>query len=97
MARRCTITGKGVMFGNNVSHANNRTRRRFTPNIQNTSLFSEALGKMVRLRLSVNGIRTIEHCGGLDSFLVGSKASDLTPTLKRLREQVVAIRETKAA
>ncbi|HAU29512.1 MAG TPA: 50S ribosomal protein L28 [Rhodospirillaceae bacterium] len=97
MARRCTITGKGVMFGNNVSHANNKTRRRFTPNIQNTSLFSETLGKMVRLHLSVHGIRTIEHCGGLDEYLVNAAPSKLIPDLKRIREQIIGIREQKAA
>ena len=63
MSRRCDITGKGVLSGNNVSHANNKTRRRFLPNLQVTSLLSEALGQTVRLRLSTRAIRTIEHNG----------------------------------
>ena len=64
MSRRCQITGKGVLTGNNVSHANNKTRRRFLPNLQETSLLSDVLGAPVRLRLSTRAIRTIEHNGG---------------------------------
>ena len=70
MARRCGITGKGVMSGNNVSHANNRTRRRFLPNLQQQSFFSDVLATSIQLRLTTNGIRTIEHNGGLDAFLL---------------------------
>src|SRR3974390_1421471 len=66
MSRRCQITGKGVLTGNNVSHANNKTRRRFLPNLQDTSLLSDVLGMSVRLRLSTRAIRTIEHNGGID-------------------------------
>ena len=73
MARRCAITGKGVLTGNNVSHANNKTRRRFLPNLQDTSVMSDALGRPVRLRISTNGLRTIEHRGGLDAFLKTAK------------------------
>ena len=68
MSRRCQITGKGVLTGNNVSHANNKTRRRFLPNLQDVSLVSEVLGSAVRIRVSVQGLRTIEHNGGLDAF-----------------------------
>src|SRR3546814_12397301 len=75
MARRCAITGKGVQSGNNVSHANNKTRRRFLPNLQDTSLLSDALGQMVRLRLTVHALRTIEHHGGPDAYLL--KTTDL--------------------
>src|SRR3546814_1494829 len=78
MARRCAITGKGVQSGNNVSHANNKTRRRFLPNLQDTSLLSDALGQMVRLRLTVHALRTIEHNGGLDAYLL--KTTDLKLT-----------------
>ena len=63
MARRCALSGKGVMVGNNVSHANNKTRRRFLPNLRRQSLFSETLGESVRLRISANAIRTVEHRG----------------------------------
>ena len=71
MARRCDLSGKGVMTGNNVSHANNRTSRRYLPNLQDTAMLSDALGQMVRLRLATSTIRTIEHNGGLDAFILG--------------------------
>ncbi len=88
MSRRCAITGKGVLTGNNVSHANNKTRRRFLPNLQVASLYSEALGRSVRIRLSNDGLRTIEHKGGLDAFLKGTALSKLDPSLRRLKKQV---------
>ena len=72
MARRCMITGKGVLTGNNVSHAHNKTRRRFLPNVQSTSLLSETLGEMVRVRLSVHALRTVDFKGGLDAFLLNT-------------------------
>ena len=75
MARRCSITGKGVMTGNNVSHANNKNKRRFIPNLQNVSLMSETLGQKVSLRVAASTIRTIEHKGGLDAFLKNTKLS----------------------
>ena len=78
MARRCAITGKGVMTGNNVSHANNRTRRRFLPNLQETSFLSDVLGRLIRLRVSVNGIRSVEHAGGIDVFLTKARKEDLS-------------------
>lgn len=88
MARRCAVTGKGVMFGNNVSHANNKNRRRFHPNLQETSLLSDALGGMIRLRLSTNAIRSIEHAGGLDAFLGKARSSELTGDVLRLKKQI---------
>jgi large subunit ribosomal protein L28 len=90
MARSCVITGKGVLTGNNVSHANNKTRRRFLPNLQKISVMSEALGRPVRLRISANGLRTIEHKGGLDGFLRKAKSETLTPELRRLKRQIEA-------
>jgi large subunit ribosomal protein L28 len=90
MARRCAVTGKGVMFGNNVSHANNKSRRRFHPNLQVTSLLSDSLGRMVRLRLSTNAIRTIEHKGGLDAFLIDAREDDLGVDARRLKRLIVA-------
>ena len=93
MARRCEVTGKGVLTGNNVSHANNKTRRRFLPNLQVASLMSDALGKPVRLRLSTRGLRTIEHAGGLDAFLKAAKERDLPRELRRLRRQLAATAE----
>ena len=70
MSRRCTISGKGVLTGHNVSHANNKTQRRFMPNLQSTRLMSDALNQQVRLRLTTHAIRTIEHNGGLDAYLL---------------------------
>lgn len=90
MARRCGVTGKGVQAGNNVSHANNRTRRRFLPNLQVASLYSQALGRPIRLRLSTNGIRTIEHKGGIDAFLLSTPRTALDATLRKLKKQVAA-------
>ena len=97
MAKRCEVTGKGVLTGNNVSHANNKTRRRFLPNLQETSLMSEALGRMVRLRLTTNGIRTIEFHGGLDAFLVRTPASKLGPKVAALKKVIMLRIEAKAA
>jgi large subunit ribosomal protein L28 len=88
MARRCSVTGKGVQTGNYVSHANNKTRRRYLPNLQVTSLFSEALGRNFRFRVSTNGLRTIEHKGGLDAFLIGSSSLDLDSEFRALKKQV---------
>ena len=99
MSRRCEITGKGVLSGNNVSHANNKTRRRFLPNLQETSLLSDALGASVRLRLSTRAIRTIEHNGGIDAYLRGMPNSQLMPdvlALKRRIEKAQAKRTAKA-
>ena len=88
MARRCSITGKGVMAGNNVSHAHNKTRRRFLPNLQVTSLYSETLGRAVRLRVSASALRTIEHRGGLDAFVKATSATDLPRELRSLKKQL---------
>jgi large subunit ribosomal protein L28 len=89
MAKRCPITGKGVQSGNNVSHANNRTRRRFLPNLQEVSFMSETLGRAVRLRISANAIRTIEHNGGIDSFLIGAKTTNLDTKVARLKKIIM--------
>lgn len=88
MARRCGLTGKGVQAGNNVSHAHNKTRRRFLPNLQATSVLSESLGTMVRLRVSTHALRTIEHKGGLDAFLLDARSMELTPELRRLKKRI---------
>ena len=88
MARRCAITGKGVQTGNNVSHANNKTRRRFLPNLQDTTLLSDALGQLVRLRLTTHAIRTIEHNGGLDSYLLSVSDGKLPVEGRQLKRRV---------
>ncbi len=94
MARRCMVTGKGVLTGNNVSHANNKTRRRFLPNVQDISIFSEVLKRSIRMRVSTHGLRTIEHKGGLDAYLAGTAETKLHPDLRPIRRQVL---EAKAA
>jgi len=82
------MTGKGVMAGNNVSHAHNKTRRRFLPNLQVTSLLSDALGEVIRLRLSARAIRTIEHKGGLDAYLLGTSDTKLPEDALTLKRKV---------
>ncbi|RVU35220.1 50S ribosomal protein L28 [Hwanghaeella grinnelliae] len=88
MSRRCTITGKGVMTGNNVSHAMNHSRRRFLPNLQSTRLMSDALNEQVRLRLTTNAIRTIEKNGGLDAFLLKTPNRKLPEEAQRLKKRI---------
>lgn len=97
MSKRCDLSGKGVMSGNNVSHAHNKTRRRFMPNLQVISLFSEALNKPVRLRLTASTVRTVEKRGGIDAFLLKANAADLTPEIRRLKKRVKKAIEAKAA
>ncbi|MDE0059541.1 MAG: 50S ribosomal protein L28 [Defluviicoccus sp.] len=88
MARRCSVTGTGVLTGNNVSHANNKTRRRFLPNLQQTSMLSDALGRTVKLRLTARAIRSIEHNGGLDAYLLGTPDGKLTREAVRIKRQI---------
>lgn len=90
MARRCELTGKGVMTGNNVSHALNRTRRRFLPNLLNVTLISDALGRSVKLRISANALRTVEHRGGLDAFLLKAKDDELSVNAQSLKKEIRA-------
>jgi large subunit ribosomal protein L28 len=90
------ITGKGVLVGNNVSHANNKTKRRFLPNLQRTSLLSDVLGTAVRMRLSTNGIRTVEHNGGIDAYLLGTPDRKLTLAARRLKRRIEAAAARKA-
>ena len=88
MARRCAVTGKGVLTGNNVSHANNKTRRRFLPNIQEVTLLSDALGRSVKLRVSVNGLRSIEHNGGLDNWLLKTPDANLSTRARKVKREL---------
>jgi len=97
MSRRCQITGKGVLAGNNVSHANNRTRRRFLPNLQDSSLLSDILGTAVRMRLSTRAIRTVEHSGGIDAFLLGTPNSRLTEDAKVLKRRLLRAQAKRSA
>lgn len=88
MSRSCELTGKAVLTGNNVSHANNKTRRRFLPNLCDVTLMSETLGRNVRLRVSANALRTVEHRGGLDAFLMASDNGKLSQRARLLKKQV---------
>ena len=88
MARRCMISGIGPMTGNNVSHAHNKTKRRFLPNLQYTSLLSDALGEMVRLRVTPKAIRTVEQKGGLDAFLLATPNRKLPAEAIRLKRRI---------
>jgi large subunit ribosomal protein L28 len=96
MTRRCELTGKGVQTGNNVSHAKNRTRRRFLPNLQETSVWSDSLQKAVRLKVSTYALRTIEKRGGIDGYLMTARDKTLAPEFKRLKKQVQAAAERRA-
>ena len=89
MARVCELSGKKVMTGNNVSHAKNRTKRKFLPNLNNVSLVSEKLDLTVRLNISANALRSVEHAGGLDNFLLKSKDDNLSPKAKRLKNKIL--------
>lgn len=88
MVKKCDISGTGVMSGNNVSHANNRSRRRFMPNLQIVSLFSEALNKFFKLKICSKTLRSIEHNGGLDAYLESTSCSKLTPEAQKIKKSV---------
>lgn len=90
MSRVCELTGKSVMSGNNVSHAMNKTRRRFLPNLQQVSLPSEKLGRALKLRISTNALRSVEHNGGIDAFLVKAKDAQLSSKALKLKKLIVA-------
>jgi large subunit ribosomal protein L28 len=97
MSRRCMITGKGVMSGNNVSHAMNKTKRRFLPNIQDTSIYSEVLKRWVSIRTSTAGLRTVEHNGGLDAYLAKTAKTKLDPALRTIKAQIEKVLAGKAS
>ncbi len=103
MSRICELTAKGRMVGHNVSHANNKTKRLFLPNLQNVTLMSDILGRSVRLRVSMNGLRSVEHVGGLDNWLIKTKAEKLSDRAAKLKREIkkklaaTAAAETPAA
>jgi large subunit ribosomal protein L28 len=88
MARRCELTGKAVQSGNNVSHAHNKTRRRFLPNLCDVSLLSDSLGRSFRLRISANALRSVEHRGGLDAFLQKARNVELSLKARRIKRTI---------
>jgi large subunit ribosomal protein L28 len=89
MSRICELTGKGRQVGHNVSHANNKTKRSFLPNLQNVTLMSDTLGRGVRLRVSMNGLRSVEHVGGLDNWLTKTSDEKLSLKVRRLKREIV--------
>lgn len=88
MARRCELTGKGALVGHKVSHSNRKTKRRFLPNLVQVTLISDALNRSVRLRVSANGLRSVEHRGGLDAFLLKAAEGELSPTARDLKREI---------
>jgi large subunit ribosomal protein L28 len=97
MSRVCQVSGKGVQSGNNVSHANNKTRRRFLPNLQEISLLSDILGASVRMRISTRAIRTVEHNGGIDTFLLGTPNSRLPEEARVIKRRILRAQVKRAA
>ena len=96
MARRCEITEKGVMSGNTVSHSNRKAKRRFMPNMQQVSLRSDALGQTIRMRITASTLRTIDHNGGLDNFLMTTHSKSLSEEARNLKRKVMKAREAAA-
>ncbi len=97
MSRRCELTGKGPMTGNNVSHAKNRTRRRFLPNLNDVTLMSDVLGRSFKLRISAAALRTVDHRGGLDAFLAKARDEDLSPGALKIKKEIAKAQEAAAA
>jgi large subunit ribosomal protein L28 len=97
MARRCELTGKAVLVGNNVSHSNIKTKRRYLPNLQVTSLHSEVLDQPVRLRITTHALRTVDAKGGIDAFLVQAKEAGLSLRARRLKRTIERRRAAVAA
>ena len=97
MSRICELTGKGRQVGHNVSHANNKTKRTFLPNLQNVTLISDALGRQVKLRVSMNGLRSVEHVGGLDNWLTKTSDEKLSLKARRLKREIAKKQQGEAA
>ncbi|MEM8851303.1 MAG: 50S ribosomal protein L28 [Pseudomonadota bacterium] len=97
MSRVCELTGKGPMVGNNVSHANNKTKRRFLPNLNDVTLQSETLGRPFKLRISAAALRTVDHRGGLDAFLAKAKDADLSAKALKIKRDIAKSSDTAAA
>ena len=96
MSRRCELTGKGAQVGHRVSHSNIKTKRRFLPNLFNVTMISDALGRSVRLRVSANAIKSVDHRGGLDAYLLKAKDDELSAKALELKRQVAKKRAAAA-
>jgi large subunit ribosomal protein L28 len=88
MSRRCDLTGKGVLVGHKVSHSNIKTKRRFLPNLLNVTMISDTLGRSVRLKVSANALKTVDHRGGLDAYLLSAKSDVLAPKMRDLKKAI---------
>ncbi len=88
MSRKCELTGKAVMTGNNVSHANNKTKRKFLPNLQAVSLYSEKLSKKIKFKVAISALRTVEKKGGIDNFLIKSKPENLSLSARKYKKDI---------
>jgi large subunit ribosomal protein L28 len=97
MSWRCELTGKGPLVGHKVSHSNIKTKRRFMPNLVNVTLTSEILGRSVRARISANALKSVDHRGGLDAFLLKAKNTDLDPRMLELKRAIQKKQSEKAA
>lgn len=97
MARRCDLSGKGVLTGNNVSHAKNRSRRRFLPNLNNVTLGSESLGRSFSFKIAASTLRTVDHRGGLDAYLLKARDTELSPAALKVKKEVVKAAEAASA
>ena len=93
MSRRCELTGKKPLVGHKVSHSNIKTKRRFLPNLRNVTLVSDTLGRRIRLRVSANALKTVDHRGGLDAFLLKANDDELAPRVLELKRQIVKKRD----
>ena len=91
MSRRCELTGKGPMVGNNVSHANNKTKRRFLPNLQDVTLQSDVLGRSFKFRISNAALRTVDHRGGLDAFMAKAKDAELSASALKVKKEITKV------
>ncbi|MEM6374293.1 MAG: 50S ribosomal protein L28 [Pseudomonadota bacterium] len=96
MSRVCELTGKGPMTGNNVSHANNKTRRRFLPNLNDVTLQSETLGRGIKMRISAAALRTVDHRGGLDKFLAKAKDAELSSSVLKVKKEIMKAQAASA-
>ncbi len=96
MSRRCELTGKGPMVGNNSSHANNKTKRRYLPNLNDVTLQSETLGRGVKLRISAHALRSVDHRGGIDAFLAKAKDEDLSQNALKVKKEIAKAQAASA-
>ena len=95
MSRRCELTGKAVLVGHKVSHSNIKTKRRFLPNLLNVTMMSDTLGRSVKLKVSANAIKTVDHRGGHDAYLMAAKDDVLAPKAREIKREI-AKKQAKA-